>query len=98
MPSPRSRTVRWAGVSVALVFSLAELAMRIAAVFLTPDPDDKPVVLSESEGKGFRFTPKDFSDSQEEASGFQAKQEVQQAAGTDAERPMARFPDDDLAP
>lgn len=53
----------WIGTSTGLIYALAELCMRIAAVFPLPDTaQSPPVPLAAAEGTGFRFRKADFAD------------------------------------
>lgn len=62
--------VHWIAVSSGMVYTLAELAMRVAADFPTPDDAEAPITLVGAEGSGFRFEQPDFNDSIDEAGRF----------------------------
>ncbi len=60
----------WTGISTSLVYVLAELAVRMAAVFPIGDPDDPPLALIGADGAGFRFKHADFAHPKEDAARF----------------------------
>ena len=53
-----------------MVYTLAELAVRVAADFPVPRDGEPPVTLTGAEGVGFRYERLDFRDSIAEASQF----------------------------
>lgn len=53
----------WIGMATGLIYALAELCMRIAAVFPLPgSAQSGPVRLAAADGTGFRFRKADFAD------------------------------------
>lgn len=60
----------WTGMSTSMVYVLAELAVRVAAVFPIEVPDEPPVDLEHGLSAGFRYDRSDFGQSQAEADRF----------------------------
>jgi len=60
----------WSAMSTGMIYVLAELAVRLAAVFPIHDPDEPPLDLEAAAGAGFRYDREDFRQSHAEAARF----------------------------
>ena len=62
--------IHWIALSTGMLYTLAELAVRVAAAFPIPGDIEPRVVLTGAEGAGFRYDPADFRGSVDDASAF----------------------------
>jgi len=62
--------VHWIAVSSGMVYTLAELAVRVAADFPVPGDAEAPITLVGADGSGFRYERPDFNDSIADAGRF----------------------------
>jgi hypothetical protein len=54
--------IHWVAITTGMVYTLAELAVRVAADFPLPGNDESPIALVGADGLGFRYEKADFLD------------------------------------
>jgi hypothetical protein len=62
--------IHWISITTGMLFTLAELSVRVGAEFPVPADNEPPVTLTGADGVGFRYDRADFDDSIDKATQF----------------------------